>query len=246
MNIVDAIWEKRNLGLSCTEITVRQNDTARQLSGAISGAKADYTVVKIPTCRMDLSKCLLDCGFCFVETTFSLAKELGKHPLTESQREKAEHMDYRLGLAESRERVQREIRSGMYTTDRVSVDSHFSPHQTAQRYIGMLSDELDRGAELMEYLFHGEPFGFSCFRPTGPGQYYQALTGIYSSHRGKGLGFALAYLPERELLKRGATVLTTGVSTNNEASLRVHLRSGFLPTEIHYVFVRHGEGTRLI
>lgn len=242
MKIVDAVWEKRNLGLSCVEITAQRDDTVRQLDKALLGIEVDYTVVKVPTCRMDLSTRLMNHGFCFVETLFSLEKKLGEHPLTGAQQEKARHMDYRLQLDESRERIQREIQAGMYTTDRISVDSHFSPRQTADRYIGMLSDELRRGAEIIEYYFHGEPFGFSCFRQVEAERYYQALTGIYHPYRGKGLGFALAHLPERELLRRGAAILTTGVSTNNETSLRVHLQSGFLPVETTYVFVRHGEG----
>lgn len=241
MKTVDAVWEKRNLGISCVEISVEKADAVEELELVLHKIEADYTVVKIPTCRMDLSENLLKHRFCFAETLFSLEKRLGKHPLTENQQEKSRRMTYRLQLIESEERIQREIQMGMYTTDRISVDRHFTPSQTANRYIGMLSDELRRGAEIIEYYFDDEPFGFSCFRETDVGRYYQALTGIYRQYRGKGLGFALAYLPERELLRRGAEVLTTGVSANNEASLVVHLQNGFLPTETTYVYVKHRE-----
>lgn len=239
METVDAVWEKRNLGISCVEITMEKEDTVQEMETALHDIKADYTVVKIPTCRMDFAESLLKHSFYFVEALFSLEKQLGKYPPSESQQEKARRMAYRLQLDESKERIQHEIQIGMYTTDRISIDRHFTPGQTAKRYIGMLSDELCRGAEIMEYCFCGEPFGFSCFRQTGAGRYYQAQTGIYSQYRGKGFGFALAYLPECELLKRGGKILTTGVSTNNEASLRVHLQNGFLPANTTYIYVQH-------
>ena len=239
VKIVEAVWEKRNLGVGCMEITVGREDMVGELEVALSNIEVDYTVVKIPTCRMDLSECLLGQGFCFVEVLFSLEKQLGKYFLTDEQQEKAHYMTYHLQLDESKERIWNEIQMGMYTTDRISVDRYFNSRKTADRYIGMLLDELQCGAEIIEYCFNSEPFGFSCFRKIGVGRYYQALTGIYSSYRGKGLGFALAYLPECELLRRGAEILATGVSTNNEVSLRVHLQNGFLPIETTYVYVQH-------
>lgn len=239
MRVIDAVWERRNMGISCVEINVERGESAQELESVLATIIADYIVVKIPTCKMELSEMLTQKGFCFTETIFSLEKQLGKCPPHGAEREKGNRMTYCLNLDESKKRVIDEIRMGMYTTDRISIDKHFTSKQTADRYIGMLGDELCRGAELMEYCFDGKPFGFSCFRQVAAGRYYQALTGLYSIYRGKGLGFALAYLPECELLKRGAEKLTTGVSTNNEASLKVHLRNGFLPIETTYVYVRH-------
>lgn len=239
MKVIDAAWEKRNMGISCVEINVEREESAQKLESVLATISADYIVVKIPTCKMELSKMLTQKGFCFIETLFSLEKQLGKCSPQGAEGEKGNHMTYCLNLDESKKRVIDEIRMGMYTTDRISIDKHFTTKQTADRYIGMLEDELRRGADLMEYCFDGKPFGFSCFRQAAVERYYQALTGIYSTHRGKGLGFALAYLPECELLRRGAEKLTTGVSTNNEASLKVHLRNGFLPIETTYVYVKH-------
>lgn len=239
MKVIDAAWEKRNMGISCVEINVEGKESVQELESVLAQITADYVVVKTPTCRMKFSELLCKNGFFFVETMFFLEKELRVSCLSQERQEKINHMTYYLNLAESKERIQDEIRMGMYTTDRVSLDGHFSLTQASNRYIGMLTDELSRGAELLECCYDGVPFGFSCIRQTGPEQYNETLDGVYRAFRGKGLGFVVSHLPELELLKRKAAKLTTSISTNNGASLRAHLKNGFLPIGTIYVYVKH-------
>lgn len=239
MKIVDAVWEKRNLGETCTEIFLGGGDTPESLRTELQKWDSDYMVVEVPVQHVELHQVLLQCGYYFVEALFQIEKKLGPSHLKENQIEKAAHMSFSINAPGAKERTFAEIRAGMFTTDRVTIDPYFEPNQGATRYIGMLTDEFSRGAELMEFLYDGEPFGFASFRKSGESSYHQSLTGIYSAYRGKGYGFALAYLPNKALVERGVQTLTGAVSTNNTASLQAHLRTGFLPTDTKYIFVKH-------
>lgn len=238
MDFKNAIWEKRNLGIHCTEVTVDAEDTPRTLRDGLLDRPGEYIVVRLPIARLELSAVLTELGYTFVETMFRLERALDASTLQFPNQEAAQ-MSFLLDDPQSRNRVLGEIRQGMFTTDRISLDPFFSKEQSAERYCGLLADELARGAQLMEFFYQGSPFGFSCLRALDAERYYQSLTGLYETSRGQGLGFALSYLPSRFAFGQGGKSIATGVSSNNTASLRTHLKCGFLPTQTTYVFVRH-------
>lgn len=57
-----------------------------------------------------------------------------------------------------------EIRDGMFRTDRVCLDPHFSPVQAANRYEGWISDELDRGSQTYKLTYKDSSIGFFTFK----------------------------------------------------------------------------------
>lgn len=238
MDFKNATWEKRNLGILCTEVTVDAEDTPRELRDSLLGRPEEYILVRLPIARLDLSSVLTELGYTFVETMFRLEKFLDDSVLRPPNQEAAQ-MSFLLNGPDSKERIFQEIKEGMFATDRISLDAAFSPEQAAKRYCGFLTDELTQGAQLLEFFYQGTPFGFSCLRALDPEHYYQALIGIYASSRGKGLGIALSYLSSRFAFGQGGESITTSVSSNNAASLRTHLKCGFLPTHTTYIFVRH-------
>lgn len=238
MDFKDAIWEKRNLGIHCTEVTVDAEDTPRTLRDGLLDRPGEYILVRLPIARLDLSSVLTELGYTFVETMFRLEKSLDDSALQPPNQDAAQ-MSLLLNGSDSKERIFQAIKKGMFATDRISLDPAFSPEQAAIRYCGFLTDELAQGAQLLEFFYQGTPFGFSCLRALDPEHYYQALTGLYESMRGKGLGFALNYLPSRFAFGQGGKSIVTGVSSNNTVSLRIHLKCGFLPTQTTYIFVRH-------
>lgn len=238
MKLTNATWEERNLGVRCTEVAVSAQDTPEILREALLACPGEYIVVRLPIAHPDLSTVLAQLGFTFVETMFRLEKILDDAVL-QPPTEAARQMSYLLDDPQSMQRVMAQIGKGMFITDRVSLDPAFAPEQTATRYRGFLEDELARGARLLEFFHQGAPFGFSCLRALDSERYYQALTGIYKEKQGKGLGFALGYLPSLEVFRQGGRSIATGVSTNNTVSLRVHLKCGFLPVQTTYVFIRH-------
>jgi len=239
VKIIQAKWEKRNLGINCLQIHVKNTDSAEQLSSVLKKYSEQYMVVKLPILRMDLYDLLLREQYCFIETMFHLENNITEYCIDMRKEHSANQMSYTLNSCDSEKRIRSEIENGMFNTDRISIDGYFNAKQTAKRYMGMIYDETLKGAELMEFFFQNEAFGFSCLRQITKECYYQSLVGLYPKYHNKGLGFAIAYLPIMELRRRGALKLTTGVSSNNFASLYTHLHNAFLPTNIEYVFVKH-------
>lgn len=239
MKIVDAYWEKRNLGINCIEITVEQTDEVEELKQALQQTNAAYIVVKVPELRMDMFQELTARGYCFVETLIGLEKKIELPRLCHEQKCKLPYLSYQIDAAGSRDRVAEQIDLGLFNTDRISIDSHFSKADAMNRYNGMLTDELVRGGELMEYLWEEEPIGFTCFRNISQDEYYQSLSGIYEKYRGHGFGFLPSYFPIIEMEKRSAKRVVTSISTNNVPSLRVHIRDGYVPKTIKNIFVKH-------
>ena len=239
MKIIDAYWEKRNLGLACIEITVEEEDDVQNLRQAIMENHAEYMVIKIPECRVELHQELVKQEFYFVESLISLEKQIRLPVLSEKQNRMLPELSYQMDEESGRERVIAQINLGLFNTDRISVDPFFSSKDANNRYVGMLSDELERGGELMEYLWKGQPIGFTCFRKINDDEYYQSLSGIYFDFRGRGLGFLPSFFPIVEMQKRNVKRVITAISTNNMPSLRVHVRDGFVPTSISNIFVKH-------
>ena len=239
MKIIDAYWEKRNLGIDCVEITVEQTDDVAKLKQALKQNCVDYVVVKVPELRMDIYQELMMQEYTFVETLIGLEKQVVLPILQDRQKNKLPELSYQMDAHMSRERVLSQIGLGLFNTDRISIDPHFTEDDANNRYMGMLVDELDRGGELMEYLWNGEPIGFTCFRKLNHDEYYQSLSGIYEKYRGQGLGFLPSYFPIVEMSKRGVKRVNTAISTNNLPSLRVHIRDGYVPTAIQNIFIKH-------
>lgn len=239
MKKINAVWEKRNLGISCVELEIAEQDPIEAVGEALKKLSADYMVVKAPIGRFDIYRKLEKYGFDYIETMIHIEKRIEKLHLKPNQQAMIAEMTCTIGAADSLSRVVDEINMGMFTTDRISLDPHFSQEQVNRRYVGMLKDELDRGAELMEFYHQSIPLGFACFRKKSDELYYQSLSGIYRSERGQGKGFAVVFFSNRELLLRRATRLESAISTNNMASLKAHARVGFYPVGANYIFVKH-------
>ena len=67
MEIIEAVWEKRNIGLRTFEIEISENDTCEELKESIENLQFDYLVVKIPPSRTDFIFKASNLGLTFVE-----------------------------------------------------------------------------------------------------------------------------------------------------------------------------------
>lgn len=239
MKIIEAYWEKRNLGLLSKEIVVELGDTVAEVGKVLKEVYGEYIVVSLPSGRKDLYDLMTAYSYSFVESTIHLEMNICAYHLKEDQKEIASHLTYTLNDINVRERIEQEIRKGMYNTDRISIDNRFSQKDTTNHYLGFLNDELSRGATIMEFKYNGLPIGYSCLRRTSDMKWHQSLVGMYEIYRGKGLGFSFSYLQAKELAQRQVSILSTVVSSNNIASLHVHTKNGFVPINIRYVFVKH-------
>ena len=239
MIIINASWERRNLDVACIEVTLEASDTAADVQDALARVEADYLVVKVPAGRSDLMFRLSEMGCNFVEAAIHVTRKVDDLELFGIQKRLADSVSY----APMRETDLRvlwdEIREGMYDTDRVSLDPHFTREQASNRYIFWIQDEMARGADVYRLIYKAESIGYFTMKDLGDGVYYPFLAGMYRNHRTSGLGFNIAYKPLCEIAARGGTLDSTFISTNNDSAVRLHASLGFRFEEITYVYTRH-------
>lgn len=112
MRVIDAVWEKRNLGVEVQEIVCDGTETANELQEQLSGVRMPYSVLKVPSGSTDLLLAAQASGYCFVETAISLdgkvsTMELPRlyqrfEPLIEVRRAEGEALDKILQEMEAR------------------------------------------------------------------------------------------------------------------------------------------------
>ncbi|NLC78979.1 MAG: GNAT family N-acetyltransferase [Ruminococcaceae bacterium] len=239
MKIIDAVWEKRNIGVETKEIILENEDTVEAVRSTLEIEHSPYVVVKCPSERMDLRYLMTQLGFSFVECSIKITHNLKDIALTGVQKRLIDSVSYAPMKDGDIEQLYDEIRGEMFTTDRVSMDPFFTHEKSANRYICWLDDEVKRGAELFKLVYKGDTVGFFVIKETQPGIYYPFLTGMYKKYRNTGLGFVYISKPIEEIVKRNGKGISSFISTNNSSALRMHAATGFRFEDVNYVFVKH-------
>ena len=68
MKIIEAVWEKRNLGVTCAEIEVEGNDSPEDLMPLLRMRSEQYLVVKVSSENYAAVTALQREGFMFIES----------------------------------------------------------------------------------------------------------------------------------------------------------------------------------
>jgi hypothetical protein len=241
VKIVDAVWERRNLGVTCAEITLESKDTEADLRSALTELRARYLVVRAPASRLDLTFCLPSIGFSFIEAIIHVTRRIDGLELSGVQKRLANAVTYAPMQESDLQDLWSEIRKGMYDSDRISLDPYFAKGQAGERYIGWIQDEVARGGDVYKLVFKNQSIGYFTMKDLGDGTYWPFLAGMYESHRSSGLGFNIVYQSIREVAARGGKLVSTYISTNNESAIRLHVNMAFRFEEVTYVFVKHND-----
>ncbi|MDR1292976.1 MAG: GNAT family N-acetyltransferase [Clostridiales Family XIII bacterium] len=231
MKIVNADWEERNFGVTTQELIVEDADTEAEIERGLSSLSAQYQVVKLPVSRVMYSGLIERRGFSFIETIVHIDVDRcawGKAL-----------PDYKIMTEAERDDMVGHIAAGMFHTDRFSMDPFFPKGKVAGRYVNVVHDELGRGAVSLGLLHDGEIVGFAIIRKLREEAYVCPLCGIYPQYLGRKLselivGCGLAYIEDN-----GGGTLYSGVSSNNIASLRTHMKAGHAPNALTYLFIKH-------
>ena len=238
MKIIDAFWEKRNLGVTSVEVVIDQADSIEAIINALEKLDAEYQVVRVPVGRIDLYELLQKYGFNFIEAMCHPCYELSDfHSPFE---EKENDVGYEeITSKEALEEIFRYVKDGMFNTDRISLDPHFSTDQSTNRYIGMIKDKLDQGAVACSIVRGENNIGFFVLSKPCSDIFDVVLTGLFPQYQGKGLGFHIVLQMLNFARDKGAKLLVSHVSVNNKKSFELHLKHGFKTAPIEYLFVKH-------
>jgi hypothetical protein len=181
-------------------------------------------------------------GYSFVEGSCNLLFDLRKFeqiPLSSVQRRLVDSAGYSEMDDKDKERLFGEIRAGLFNTDRIFLDPHFTNGIAATRYVNWLNDAVVQGAMLYKIVYKGDSIGFFIIKSIGGGIYYPFLAGMYGGHQKSGLGLNAIYQPLSCVKSIGGKKVDTYVSTNNMSVLRMHTRLGFEIGHINNVFIKH-------
>lgn len=243
MKIVDAFWEKRNLGVNCKEITFEVNDTVDTLKAAIINNSANYMVVKIPTDRPELLFKLPEWGFSFVECILRMEHDLKNIQLPKIWERLNNDIRYYPMNEIDMEQLFREIENGLFSTDRICIDPYFSKKVAARRYINWIKDEMRMGSDVYKICFKEEAIGFFTFKETENDIYFPFLAGLYTKYLNSGMGFAINLKALEEAIARKGRKIYGYISTNNPSVVKIQYTLGYTLTNIQYVFIRHEDQT---
>ena len=239
MKVINAVWEKRNLGVNCHEINIEPNDTANIIKKELPLNESEYTVVKVPSGKFDIMFLLKELGYTYVESSINLVHDLKEIRLNPLQQRVMDSISYSKMNNNDIDELFNEIKKGIFTTDRIYIDPYFSHDQAANRYINWISDELDKNCKIFKLTFKDASIGFFTFKDIGNNVCYPFLAGMYKDYLKSGLGMSTIEKPLKEAIKSGYKKYSTFISSNNINTFSAHVALNFSFKQIYHVYIKH-------
>lgn len=243
MNITDAFWEYRNLGVKTFEISVSTEDTVENLlkeEQNLIEQGAQYLVLKVPVNMPAFIFGLAQAGYIFIETVccMSLKKQNYRVP-PHIQRLDRDMTVKRIGTDSERQEVFDEISKGMFESDRIAVDPFFNKTQACMRYINWLKDMNEQGCWLYQVIYKDKRIGFFNIKQIDEGKAYPVLGGVYTDYKNKGLGIFLTKKIYDTSWEEGFNTVITFIVSNNIVNIRTNLLYGFEIDTMLYTYIKH-------
>jgi hypothetical protein len=239
MKIINAQWEKRNLGLDTYEIEFEKSDILSDVEQEFQALSAPYMVVKVPSERNDISEFVQRVGFFYIEDLIHVEHDLHETKRSLLHQRLYDATSYREMTEKDVVVLRDEIIRGMFDSDRISKDVRFGKKISAKRYLNWLDDLLEQGAKPYVILYKEDAAGFIVLQTKDGVKYSSVLGGGYEKYRNSGLGLVQK---EQEIVKKlGGKKVTTSVSSNNPSQVRALMLNGYIPVGIDHVFIKHNQ-----
>lgn len=237
MKIIEAIWEKRNLGVTTQEVTIEITDNISDLL-KLKALLSEYQVVKLPIDRADFIFQIQNIGFNFAEIIYESQHNLSEPILYGPINRLKDNFCYaRVELADI-DRIKTRILDGIFRTDRVALDPNFGVLDAGKRYVGWLADEIDSGSYVFELRYKNNSYAFFVMSVKEK-VCYGRIGGVYLNTKGFGLGILLNYYEIVVARELGCTSLTTSFSSNNNPIYLINEMLGYKTRPTFNIFVRH-------
>jgi hypothetical protein len=240
MRIIDAIWEKRNLGVSCKEIVIENSDSVQDVESVIANLlDIDYVVFKVQSGGIEYVKLLSEHGFYFIEALSEMSLDIDSYNIPKKLVRFDQNVKYHLFPSEKLNILGSELKKGIFTTDRIALDSRFGTDMAAYRYFNWIQDEVSKGNSIYEIVYKEMPIGFFAMKQIGENSFDNFLAGLYVNESNFGFGFSILSKSIEEVKKRNGKYLITHVSSNNLPVIRLYIQFGFSPNNIYYLMIKH-------
>jgi hypothetical protein len=235
LKIIDAVWEKRNIGVDTVEFEFDSGDGSAVVD-EILHSERQYNVAKVPAGNAQIMTALQKNGYSFIESMLHFFISRGDLRLNSVQKRLSEAVVLEEMDADDIECLFSEMRKNMFDTDRVYVDPAFSREQAANRYIGWTKDELSRGTILYKMVYKGASIGFI---GANPGKVMSFLGGMYTDYKKSGLGINVITKNYESTLKLGAKHVEGAVSSNNPGVWKMYIDTGWQMNAVVNIFIKH-------
>lgn len=240
MELREAFWEKRNLGMDTLEINFGNKDIIDDnLENVLS--RYGYIVAKVPCGNIKLLHQLEDVGFRFIETQIGLSKTIGRHYQTpDIYKRVSGKIRIKQVLTENDlNLVLEEINKGIFETDRIALDIFFGKEYAANRYCNWIKDELSTGKSRLFVIVYGSnTIGFFLLENANDRKSSIVLGGIYNNYKNFGFGFSFIDESIKLSVAEGKSLVYAKVSSNNLPILKLYSAFGFNISDISYVLRR--------
>ena len=239
MNLIDATWDTRNLGLPCLETVFGASDTASDVLRAEERARCyGFVTAKVPAGNFEVLLALQKEGYSFVESLFSLEHRLASFEYPRIPGRFEPFMSYESLSPEDYCLVFDEIDKGLFSTDRIALDSHFTAEAAALRYKNWIIDESHRNLDLLQVSYKDTPVGFIACTARGT-VLYPFLASLYKDSLQSGLGPNLVIESIKYAQQHEYKRIETAVSSNNYPVVKIHEMLGYSLKGIEYVLTCH-------
>lgn len=242
MTHIEAVWEKRNLGVDCQEIRCSEMDTPAALARGISRLAAPYQVIRIPAGKADLLLEAQKHSFSVIEVSIDLVTKMGEPiELPKLYRRFEPAVSIHKASEEEQENILNRISDGtMFSTDRVALDPYFSMKASGERYSLWAKDLITKSSAHLSCLsYKDQTVGFSLNYKKANKTYYAVLGGVFAEYAHMGLGFLAIYGNMKSIYEQGGRIVETSVSSNNPPILRLHQLYGYETTAMTYILIKH-------
>lgn len=239
MKIIDAYWEKQNLGVACSEIICDPADTVDEVRQKIGIMSDEYLVAKVPVSRVDLLSVFQSAGFLFIEAMFSIGKNLDSIVLPDRYQRIIQSLSVREASAADTDKILAAVKGGVFGNDRISLDPSFSPALAANRYYNWIKSELGNTSIAYIVSHKNSDLGFSILKNNGQGRFNALFSSLFPDKVYPGFGLFAGWVNILKAKELGGGSIVGAVSSNNLTAVRMNLSIGYEITAIQYVLVKH-------
>ncbi len=241
MKIVDCIWELKNLDKRTVEISVGKEDTFSRGIILQSISNYEYAVVKVPMDMPTFNIGLSEMGFVCIETQMNVGINLHDFDFSKVAHLYSNTSYELINKDNDFTSVVSNLRPGMFSTDRISLDPQFGEDIACRRYINWLTFEYEsKRSQLIKVIYKNEHIGFMLIKTDGD-TIDLILNGLYKQYQGKGLGILTPASPMMYVKKNSLNITkeVTSISSNNIPVVKLYNRLNFQLLQQTYVFVKH-------
>lgn len=245
MKIIDAFWEKRNLGVDVTEVELDKRDpldlhsTISEIDELRSPGRLIYA--KIPVGNLSLLHALEDMGFRFLECQIKVSRSLNDYEPPVELKPLLENTSVQIIKKDKGELsfLVEKISPGMFNTDRIYLDPLWGEAYeeiSATRYKNWISDIFKDNTTICYYFLRFSRiigFGVAKQDPCGD-TVHGLLGGVLKSEEDPVASVSFLHAP-LVLFKGVGAKFITSISSNNFAVCRLYIFFGYKIEKMQYV-----------